>query len=339
VKRIRVEDAVGTILAHDLTKIIPGEFKGAAFRKGHIVQPEDIEELKKMGKYNITVLEMEPDALHEDDAARRIAEAAAGEGITLTEPSEGKINFKAAARGLLKINTEALDAINDIDMVILSTLHNNTLVNAGKVVAGTRIIPLCIQKQTIEEVEEICRKLGKVVYIKKLACIRAGIVIVGTEVYEGRIKDSFGPAMLEKLEYYGCEAEDLVYVPDDKDSIMAAIEKHIRGGAQAVLACGGMSVDADDVTPEAIREVCDRIIAYGSPVLPGAMLMLGYKGEVPVVGIPACGMYHRFTVFDLVFQRLLAGEKLTRKDITKLGYGGLCQNCERCIYPDCAFGK
>lgn len=338
-KSIRVEDAVGTILAHDLTKIVPGEFKGAAFKKGHIIRSEDIEELKKMGKNHIFVLEMEPNSIHEDDAALRIAEAAAGEGISLTGPSEGKISLKASYRGLLKINIEALEAVNDIDMVVMSTLHNNTIVDKDKVVAGTRIIPLCIDKKSIEEVEEACRHAGKIIYVKNLANFRTGVVVTGTEVYEGRIKDKFGPVLTGKLEDYGCELTKVVYAPDDKDRIKSAIEGQIKDGAQAILVSGGMSVDADDVTPSAIRDISDRIVTYGSPVLPGAMFMLGYKGDIPIVGIPACGMYHKITVFDLVFPRILAGEVLNRKDISRMGHGGLCQNCESCRYPNCTFGR
>lgn len=338
-KSVEVEKAVGAILAHDLTKIVPGEFKGAAYKKGYIIQPEDIEELKKMGKNHIFVLEMKPNALHEDDAALRIAEAAAGEGISLTKPSEGKISMKASYRGLLKINVEALEAVNDIDMVVLSTLQNNTVVYEGKIVAGTRIIPLCIDRKSIEAVEEVCDRLGKIVYIKKLMQLRTGVVVTGTEVYEGRIEDKFGPVLIKKLEDYGCIPAGLAYAPDNKERIMTEIENRIKDGAQIVLVSGGMSVDADDVTPFAIRESCDRTVIYGAPVLPGAMFMLGYKKDIPIIGIPACGMYHKITVFDLVLPRILSGETLTRKDITGLGHGGLCQNCESCRYPNCTFGR
>lgn len=338
-KNIRVEDAVGTILAHDLTKIVPKEFKGAAYKKGHIIKAEDIDELKKMGKNNIFVLELDDNTLHEDEAAIRIAEAAAGEGIYMEGPSEGKINLKASIKGLLKIRLETLEAINNIDMVIMAALHNNTMVNAGKVVAGTRIIPLSIGKESIEAVEEICRKYGKAVYVKELFSHRIGIIVTGTEVYEGRIKDKFGSVLIQKIEDYGCILTELTYAPDNIERIKAAIEEQIKGGAQIVLVSGGMSVDADDVTPSAISEVSDRIVTYGAPVLPGAMFMLGYKKDIPIIGIPACGMYHKFTVFDLIFPRLLAGETLTRGDITKLGHGGLCQNCESCRYPNCTFGR
>lgn len=338
-KSIRVEDAVGTILAHDLTKIVPGEFKGAAFKKGHVVQPEDVDELKKMGKNNIFVLELNDNTLHEDEAALRIANAIAGKGISMEGPSEGKINLKAVGKGLLKINLEALEAINGIDMVIVATLHNNTIVNGGKTVAGTRIIPLCIDKQSIELVEEICSKYGEVVCVKELLSYRTGLIVTGTEVYEGRIKDKFGPVLTQKIKDYGCTLTELVYAPDSMERIKEAIEGQIKDGAQIVLVSGGMSVDADDVTPSAIREVADRIVTYGSPVLPGAMFMLGYREDIPILGIPACGMYYKTTVFDIVFPRILAGEILTRRDITGLGHGGLCQNCESCRYPNCGFGR
>lgn len=338
-KSMKVEEAIGTILAHDLTKIVPGEFKGAAFKKGHIIRPEDIEELKKMGKNHIFVLEMDSNTLHEDDAAMRIAEAAAGDGITLAGPSEGKISLKASRKGLLKINREALEGINDIDMVIFSTLHNNTVVDIGKNVAGTKIIPLCIDKGRIEAVEEICSRLGKVVWVKELGKPEAGIVVTGTEVFEGRIKDKFGPILSKKFEDYGCPLTETIYAPDDKERIKAAIEAQITAGAKIVLVSGGMSVDADDVTPTAIKEVADRIVTYGSPVLPGAMFMLAYRESIPVLGVPACGMFHRITVLDLVLPRILAGEVLTRKDFAAMGHGGLCQNCSSCRYPNCTFGR
>jgi molybdenum cofactor synthesis domain-containing protein len=338
-KSIRVEESIGTILAHDLTKIVPGEFKGAAFKKGHIIQPEDIEELKRMGKNNILVLEMDCNTIHEDDAAMRIAEAAAGEGIYLEGPSEGKISLKAARRGLLRINLEALECINDIDMVIFSTLHNNTMVDIGKNIAGTRIIPLCIDKGSIEAVEEICSRLGKVIRVKELEKPKAGIVVTGTEVFEGRITDKFGPVLAKKLTDYDCLLAEIIYAPDNKEQIKAAIEAQIKSGARLVLVSGGMSVDADDVTPSAIREVADSIVTYGAPVLPGAMFMLGYKDNIPLLGIPACGMFHKITVLDNVLPRILAGEVLSKKDFSMMGHGGLCQNCDTCRYPNCTFGR
>jgi molybdenum cofactor synthesis domain-containing protein len=338
-KKVRVEDAVGMVLAHDLTKIIPGEFKGAAFKKGYIIKEQDIDMLKSMGKNHIFIMELNEDNIHEEEAAIRIAKAAAGEGIYLTDPSEGKVNLKASSRGLLKINLDALEEINNIDLIILATLHNNTLVEKDKLVAGTKIIPLTVEKNKIEQVEKICDEMGKVISIKPIKSMKVGIVVTGTEVYEGRIKDKFGPVLLGKVENYGCELVGMKFAPDNIEMIQDAVNSLIEEGAEMIMTSGGMSVDADDVTPTAIKGIASKVITYGSPVLPGAMFMLAYKDSVAILGVPACGMYHKITVLDLVLQRVVAGEELTRKDMASLAHGGLCQGCEVCHYPICPFGK
>lgn len=338
-KKVKVEDAVGMVLAHDLTKIVPGEFKGAAFKKGHIIKPEDIDKLKDMGKNHINVMELTENDIHEDDAAIRIGTAISGEGVYMTEPSEGKVTVKAKERGLLKINVEGLEAINDIDLIIVSTLHNNTVVEKDQAVAGTRIIPLTTEKEKIEKIEKICEELGKIVSVKKLNPLKAGIIVTGSEVYHGRITDKFGPVLEEKMKFYGGDVLGIKYAPDDFEMILDAINSFLEQGADIILTSGGMSVDADDVTPTAIRSASDKVITYGSPVLPGAMFMVAYKGDTPILGVPACGMYHRITALDLVLPRIMAGELISRKDITSLGHGGLCLHCEVCRYPVCPFGK
>lgn len=338
-KKVRVEDAIGMVLGHDLTRIVPGEFKGAAFKKGHIVREEDIEILKNMGKYNVHVFELNEKMIHEDEAAIRIAEAATGDGLYLRGPSEGKISIKAESKGILKINLEALSSINEIEMVMFATLHNNTVVEKDQTVAGTRIIPLVTEIHKIEDVEHICEELGKVLNINEIKPRKVGIVVTGSEVFEGRIKDKFGPVLKDKVNDYDSKFLGLKYAPDDKVQIQEAIKDLLSDGAELILTAGGMSVDADDVTPNAIEGIADNVITYGSPVLPGAMFMLAYKEEIPILGIPACGMYFRTTALDLVLPRVLAGEILTKKDITALAHGGLCLGCEVCRYPVCPFGK
>lgn len=338
-KKIRVEDAVGMVLGHDLTKIVPGEFKGAAFKKGHIVGSEDVEILKNMGKYNIYVLELNDDMIHEDEAAIRIAKAAVGDGLYLNGPSEGKINIKAKAKGILKVNLETLSQINDIDMIMFATLHNNSVIEKDQTVAGTRIIPLVTEVQKIKDIEKICSELGKVLCIREIKPRKVGIVVTGSEVFDGRIEDRFGPVLKEKILEQGSSLIGLRFAPDDREKIEESIKSLIEEGAEIILTAGGMSVDADDVTPNAIENISDKVITYGSPVLPGAMFMVAYKKEIPILGIPACGMYFRTTVLDLVLPRILAGEILNKKDITSLAHGGLCLGCKVCRYPVCPFGK
>lgn len=338
-KKVRVEDAVGMVLAHDLTKIVPGEFKGAAFKKGHIIEEKDILELKRMGKNHVYILEINEGIIHEDDAAIKIAKATSGENIILQGPSEGKINFIAEKRGILKVNERALYKINCIEMIMFATLHNNTVVNKGKSVGGTRIIPLTIEKEKIEEVENICNEYGKVISVREFKSYKVGLIVTGTEVYEGRIMDKFGPVLKNKISEYQCILQKVKYARDDKETIKNAIKDLIDDGCEIILLSGGMSVDADDVTPSAIKDMADNVITYGAPVLPGAMFMMAYKDKVPLMGIPACGMYYKITIFDLIFPRIIAGEIITRDDIRRLGHGGYCESCKECRFPSCSFGK
>ncbi len=338
-RKVNTVDAVGMILCHDLTKIVPGEFKGAAFKKGHVVRPEDVDELLKMGKEHLYVWENDVNSLHENDAAMRIAHAAAGTSLELSEPREGKVNLIATCRGLLKVNVKALAEVNDIEEVVIATRHTNQLLEKGEIAAGTRVIPLIINKAKIEKVEEICRKTGPLVEQKPLQSLRTGMITTGSEVYHGRVQDRFGPVVKAKLQNFDCPVTRQVLLPDDMQQIAAAIKDLIAEGAEMVIVTGGMSVDPDDATPGAVKASGANIVSYGAPLFPGAMFLLAYFNEIPILGLPGCVMYHKASVFDLVLPRVLAGEKLTRRDLTSLGHGGLCLNCPECRYPHCPFGK
>lgn len=338
-KSIPVQEAVGMVLCHDITQIIPGEIKGRAFKKGHIIKEEDIPTLLSIGKENIYVWDLQEGFVHEDEAAQRIAKAGAGQGISLEEPKEGKVNFIAKEKGLLKINIKALYELNSIEEVAFVTLHSNQVVEQGKLLAGTRIIPLVIEEEKIEKVVELCHANHPVIEVKPLKKHRVGVVTTGSEVFHGRIEDKFGPVIRKKMDYLGSEVLEQIIVPDDVEAIVKAIRELLSKGADFIAVTGGMSVDPDDVSPSGIRALGGEIVTYGVPVLPGAMFMLAYLENVPVVGLPGCVMYHGTTIFDLVVPRLLAGERVTRQDIVALGHGGLCLNCEVCHYPDCGFGK
>jgi len=338
-QKIRVEDAVGAILAHDITRIVPGEFKGVAFKKGHQVRAADIPLLQNLGKEHLFVWRDEPGMLHEDEAARRIAVACAGEGVLLTEVSEGKINFVAKEKSLLKVNVQALRRVNAVPEVIVATRHNNHVVEAGAQLAGTRVIPLVIPEARIVEVEEICSQHGPVVWATPLLRKTVGLVTTGNEVYSGRIIDKFGPVMAAKMAAYGCTLLPQSFVPDDSELIAEKIKSLLHEGAEIVAVSGGMSVDPDDVTPSGIALAGAEITSYGAPVLPGSMFLLAYIGDVPIIGLPGCVMYCATTILDLILPRLLAGEKVTRDELIDLGHGGLCLGCAVCRYPVCPFGK
>jgi molybdenum cofactor synthesis domain-containing protein len=340
IKTIKLKDAVGTKLAHDITEIRPGEFKGAAFRKGHTVCNEDLCLLQKLGKNHLYLIDLEADENHENEAAAIVAKALAGDGIGWkNEPREGKIGLKAERDGLLTIHTAALAAFNMIEEVMCATLHNHTMVKAGELVAATRAIPLVMKRAPIERAAAIAGQNGGVVSVRPLRKGKAGLIITGNEVYHGLIEDRFAPILARKLTGLGCEVDRIRFAPDDTDIIRQEIFDHIERGCDLILLSGGMSVDPDDVTRKGISLAGADEIHYGAAALPGAMFLVAYIDNVPLIGVPACGLHHRVTVLDLVLPRILSGEHIGKKELAFLGHGGLCQDCPECTYPHCAFGK
>lgn len=338
-KTVSVYDAVGMILGHDMTEIIPGEKKGVAFKKGHIIKEEDIPKLLNIGKENIYVMEFKEDDIHEDEAAIRMANAAAGPGISVSGPKEGKATLTAEFKGLLKINTDALLEMNSMDEIMFATLNGNILVDEGEAIAGTRVIPLIVKDWQVEKVEEVCAKYSPVVQVMPMRQLKVGIVTTGNEVFYGRIKDKFGPVVKDKFEELGCNSVRQIFSKDDPQMIADSIKELIEDGAEIIAVTGGMSVDPDDVTPLGIKMAGANVLSYGAPTLPGAMFLLSYLGNIPVLGLPGCVMYSKRTIFDLVLPRIVAGERVEKKDIVKLGHGGFCRNCKDCRYPNCGFGK
>ena len=338
-KLIRTEDAVGQVLCHDVTQIIRGVTKGARFRKGHIVTEKDIPVLKSLGKDNLYVWEKDDTVYHENEAAGILCQVCMNEHMAPSEVREGKIELTAECDGLFRIDVERLDEINDIDQVMIASRHTNTPVKKGDKLLGTRVIPLAIAKEKMELVREraggapLCELLP---YRLKTA----GIVTTGNEVFYGRIQDTFTPVVRRKLEGYGIQTAEHLTVNDEKGRITAAILELKNRGCELIIATGGMSVDPDDQTPGAIKASGARVISYGAPVLPGAMFCLAYfEDGTPVMGLPGCVMYADTTIFDLMLPRVAAKIPVTRRDITRLGNGGLCLGCPECHFPACGFGK
>ncbi|HWR39983.1 MAG TPA: molybdopterin-binding protein [Patescibacteria group bacterium] len=338
-KSVSVYQAEGMVLCHDITEIVPGVKKGRAFKKGHVIRGDDVEKFLMLGKEHVFVWEISEGTLHENDAAVRLARAMSGPGVELAEAAEGKVEVRAAQDGWLQIDVSALEEVNEVEQIAVATLHSHQWVKKGQLLAGCKIIPLVIAEEKLRNVEAICADHSAVISVKSLPAKRVGIVTTGGEVYSGRIQDAFGPVMKEKFSRLGSTLLRQVLVPDDATQIAAAILQLKDAGAELIVTTGGMSVDPDDVTPAGIREAGGRIVSYGAPTLPGAMFMLAYLDDVPVLGLPGCVMFHKSTVFDLVTPRILAGEILTRRDIIRLGHGGLCQLCPECHYPDCGFGR
>jgi molybdenum cofactor synthesis domain-containing protein len=336
-KRIKTEDAVGQVLCHDITQIIRGVTKDAVFRKGHVITEADIPVLLSVGKENIYVWENDDTMLHENDAAEILRQICQGEGLTPSEPKEGKIELTAACDGLLKIRRDALNAVNALGDMMIASRHGDFPVKAGDKIAGTRVIPLVIKKDRMAQARAAAGS-EPIFNILPFAPKKAGVVTTGSEVYKGRIEDTFTPVIVDKLKEFGVSMVKHTLCDDDPDMVTQAILDQMAAGCDLILCTGGMSVDPDDRTPLAIKNTGADIVSYGAPVLPGAMFLLAYKGGIPVMGLPGCVMYAKRTIFDLILPRVLADDPVTAAELAGLGEGGLCLNCPVCTYPNCGFG-
>lgn len=343
-KLIKTEDAVGHVLCHDITQIIKGVTKDAVFRKGHIVTEEDIPVLLSVGKENLYVWEKEEGMLHENDAAEILRQICQGEHMHPSDVKEGKIELIADIDGVLKIEREKLRKVNSLGEIMIASRHGDFPVKKGDKLAGTRVIPLVISEEKMQQAKDVTAG-GAIFNILPYKKKKAGIVTTGSEVYYHRIKDTFTPVIEEKLAEYDIEIGGHEICNDDPQMIENAIRSLLADGCNMIVCTGGMSVDPDDRTPYAIRQVTGEIVSYGAPVLPGAMFLLAYyyreegKEVIPVLGLPGCVMYSKRTIFDLVLPRLTVGEILTAEDLNTLGEGGLCLNCPECTFPNCGFGK
>ncbi len=339
-KLIKTIDAVGQTLCHDITQIIKDEVKDVRFRKGHIVAEGDIEILHSLGKFNLYVIENDDEHLvHENDAARILIDRCINENMYPSDVKEGKIDLYSNIDGLFKINTEALYNINMFSDIIISARHNNYPVKKGDKLLGTRIIPLMIEKEKLNSVLKVNNNT-KIFDILPYTVKTCAVITTGSEVYNGLIKDTFTPVIIEKLIEYNVDVKYHVVLSDDLDTITNKILEFKNSDVDLIICTGGMSVDPDDLTPTAIKNCGAKLVSYGSPVLPGAMFLLSYFDDgTPVVGLPGCVMYSKRTVFDILLPRLIAKDTITVEDIAKLGNGGLCLDCDVCHYPNCQFGK
>lgn len=327
------------VVGHDMTRVVPGESSGPAFRRGDVIKEEDIPLLLSMGKEHIYVVELEEVEVHENEAAERIARAVSGEGLQFGSPREGRINIRSTRFGLLKVNVPLLNEVNSIGDIVLATRHNNTVCGPGDVVAGTKIVPLYTSDEKLRQLETLRREKGAVLSVKPILPQEVGIIVTGNEVYHGLITDRFGEVITNKVTALGSKVKEIVLAPDDEDHIAAAINQMRRLGCRVIFVCGGLSVDPDDVSAEGVLRSGATIVTRGAPVMPGAMFLLAYHGEATIIGAPAAALFHHTTLVDVILPWVLAGEKVTREDIIALGHGGLCLDCATCVYPVCPFCK
>lgn len=336
-KKINVEDAVGMTLCHDITAMRDG-FKGAAFKRGHVIQQEDIERLLDLGKRTVFIWEDNAGEIHEEDCALRLAAMAPVEGAHYTEPSEGKVLLMADKRGMFRVDTELLKKVNSIGDITISTLPDHYPVEAGARLASMRIVPLVTQEQQIIDAEKLCEGT-KLLDIRPYQHKKIGVIITGSEIYTGRIKDKFEPVVRAKLSKYPSEILGVTICDDELDMIVDAARKYLDQGADFLIFTGGMSVDPDDLTPTAIRQIGADIVSHGVPSQPGNMTLVAYLGQTAILGVPGAAISLPTTLFDVLLPQIFTGDSLTKEDLIRLGDGGLCQLCKPCHFPNCTFGR
>ena len=341
-KSVRVEEAIGQKILHDMTRIVPGEHKGADFRRGQTITGGDICRLQQMGRYNLYLEDASVDSdkwIHEDEAAEAFASAMSGEGTRPEgKPREGKVNIVADQSGLLMIDTERLYKFNLIPDVMAAARKNYTKIKEGKRIAGTRAIPLYLSKDLFNAAMAVLgeKPLFKVQPFKSA---KIGILVTGTEIFQGLVKDKFEAILTGKVLQYECSVVKTIIVPDDRRAITEAVGQLIDAGSEIIITTAGLSVDPEDLTLNGLLDAGATDLLYGAAVLPGAMTLLGRIGNVSLIGVPACALFHKTTSFDLLFPRLLADIPINRHDLAELAHGGLCLECQTCSFPKCPFGK
>jgi len=325
-KLIKTKNAIGQILCHDITQIIPDSYKGARFRKGHIIKSEDVELLLSMGKENIYIWEKKAGMLYEEEAAEILCNLAQGKNIRRAEVHEGKIELFSLCDGLLKVKTEKLFSINNIEGIVIATKKGNERIKEGNKIAGLKVVPLTIEEILLEKAKAICAE-EKLLEVIPFSQKKVGLIVTGSEVYHKRIADAFTPVIKEKLSFYNTEIADSIILDDDHKAITEKCLAMIANACDFIICTGGMSVDPDDRTPLAIKNTGAEIVSYGAPVLPGGMMLLAYypkdKARIPIIGLPACVMYYKKTAFDIILPRIMANDEVTKTELAMLGEGGL----------------
>lgn len=339
-KTIPIEQAVGTTIAHDMTQVIPGKYKGPAFKKGHMVTASDLCQLMRMGKNNLYVLDLKKGQVHEDDAVLELASALSGPGVIFSgAPSEGKLGLRAAYPGLFKVNIDALTQFNLCQDVMCASIHNNASVEMNQSLAATRAVPLVIHRPDLDQAIHIAKENYPIFKVKLFNPLKVRLIITGDEVYKGLVQERFKAIVERKITALGASLKESIVLPDDQAMITHWINTYLSKDTDLIITAGGMSVDPDDVTKAGIEGSGFKTIHYSAAVLPGAMFLLGYHKNTSIMGLPACGLYHETTIFDLILPRIMAGERPGKMDLAKLCHGGLCLNCKPCRFPACPFGK
>ncbi len=323
-----LEQTEGKILGHN----IAGPDGKRAFRKGKPITADDIAGLRALGRAVVYVAEFEPGDADEDSAARRVAQTVMGSGLHPSGPASGRVNLSAelspsAVVGILRVDAEKLSHINDCDGVTVATLAAHSPVRARQIVATVKIIPFAIPDSTLQTVESIG---GPIIRVDALISKKVGVILSGSPSVRERVTNDFDAPLRGRIEALGSTEAAVDYVSLEDETGEAALAemllRHARAGMGLIILAGETAImDRRDIAPRAIEAAGGEVTCFGAPVDPGNLLMVGYVGNVPVLGAPGCARSRKVNVVDWVLPRLLAGDRLTRRDVMALGHGGLLE--------------
>jgi len=323
-------EARGAILGHNVYDATGRRL----LRKGRALGAKELDLLASQGRTTVHAARLEPGDVDEDEAARRITRAVAGAGIELRGSTTGRVNLHAETLGLVRVDEEALVRLNDLEGVTLATLPGHSVARAGKMVATTKILPYALPEATVAAAEQSAPR-GPIVRLDPLLPRQASLIVSGTPAPGGaggreRLVRGFEAAFADRLARLNAHLSAVRFVPLEHErgasGLTAAARELVRESDLVILAGETAIQDRHDLAPRAIEAAGGTLLCYGAPVDPGNLLLLAELDGTPVLGAPGCARSPKRNIVDLVLPRLLAGDRMTRRDITRLGHGGLLKD-------------
>lgn len=321
-KKVYIDEAIGSPLAHDICKVTSTS-KEVKFNRGHVIQESDKEEFLNLGKEHFYILETgDENLVHEEDAARILALKCNNGDFYESEVSLGKISLLAKKDGYFKVNKEDLINLNMLGDISAACIDNYTYVKSGDVVCSMRIIPLYTTQEKIDSINNLSFT-NEIFKVEEIKIHKVGLITTGNEIFKGKIQDKMKPKIDSILSEFSLSISSQTIVQDNKTQITSTLKEHLEQDYDLILLSGGMSVDPDDLTPGAIKESGVDIITYGSPIIPGSMILLGYYKDKTILGVPGGVIFDNKTAFDLLLPKVLLKEKYTKEEIMSMCVGGL----------------
>jgi hypothetical protein len=313
-------NTAGRVLAHDL---------GPGLRKGTVLGAQHLEALRTVPE--VHVIQLDEDDVHEDDAARRLGAAIAGPGTRVEGPVQSQVRLLALRRGLVRVDREGVEALNQLPAVGVFTLVDGQAVNAGEEVAGAKVTPVAIAGSVLDQAERLAAEREPIVRLDRFRPLRTLVVV--TERLKPRARALFAEAVTVKLGWYGAELLAVREVARSGEAVRDAYEAARKERAEVVLFAGASSIDPLDAAYSELEAVGGEVLRQGAPSHPGSMLWLGRLDRSVVLGVASCAGFGKNTALDLVLPFIFAYGEAGEADFRRLGYGGLVETSAGRRFP------